>query len=185
MSSLSFLSSFNVSYNNLNGRVPSSTQLQSLNESSFFGNRLCGAPLIERCVVEVPGTQNQKEDDDGSHWGLIISMVLGYVSSFWIVLAPLIISRRWRIAYFNFLNVTRYMIYDVMRYLACARCVSTGAIVLIDPVASANSGSQPLSPPKTERCSNCSGAGKVMCPTCLCTGMAMASEHDPRIDPFD
>ncbi|MCI45852.1 hypothetical protein A2U01_0067091, partial [Trifolium medium] len=25
----------------------------------------------------------------------------------------------------------------------------------------------------------------VMCPTCLCTGMAMASEHDPRIDPFD
>ncbi|KAG9145380.1 hypothetical protein Leryth_008311 [Lithospermum erythrorhizon] len=24
-----------------------------------------------------------------------------------------------------------------------------------------------------------------MCPTCLCTGMAMASEHDPRIDPFD
>ncbi|GJS66933.1 putative leucine-rich repeat protein [Tanacetum coccineum] len=118
LSSLSFLSSFNVSFNNLNGRVPSSTQLQSLNESSFFGNRLCGAPLIERCVVEVPGTQNQKEDDHGSHgsdWGLIISIVLGYVSSFWIVLAPLIISRRWRIAYFNFLNVTRYMIYDVMR----------------------------------------------------------------------
>ncbi|KAL9994417.1 hypothetical protein Hdeb2414_s0912g00960301 [Helianthus debilis subsp. tardiflorus] len=71
------------------------------------------------------------------------------------------------------------------RYLACARCASTGAIVLIDPVASANGGNQPLSPPKTERCSNCSGAGKVMCPTCLCTGMAMASEHDPRIDPFD
>lgn len=70
-------------------------------------------------------------------------------------------------------------------YLACARCASTGAIVLIDPVASANGGNQPLSPPKSERCSNCSGAGKVMCPTCLCTGMAMASEHDPRIDPFD
>ncbi|KVI10053.1 hypothetical protein Ccrd_011554 [Cynara cardunculus var. scolymus] len=39
-------------------------------------------------------------------------------------------------------------------YLACARCASTGAIVLIDPVASANGGNQPLSPPKTERCSN-------------------------------
>lgn len=25
---------------------------------------------------------------------------------------------------------------------------------------------------------------QVMCPTCLCTGMALASEHDPRIDPF-
>ncbi|KAK3033218.1 hypothetical protein RJ639_033098 [Escallonia herrerae] len=71
-------------------------------------------------------------------------------------------------------------------YLACARCSSTGALVLIEPVVSTvNGGDRPLSPPKTERCSNCSGAGKVMCPTCLCTGMAMASEHDPRIDPFD
>ncbi|XP_071934341.1 protein ORANGE-GREEN, chloroplastic isoform X2 [Coffea arabica] len=70
-------------------------------------------------------------------------------------------------------------------YLACARCSSTGALVLIEPVSTLNGGDQPLSPPKTERCPNCSGAGKVMCPTCLCTGMAMASEHDPRIDPFD
>ncbi|KAL8126309.1 hypothetical protein AgCh_013553 [Apium graveolens] len=70
-------------------------------------------------------------------------------------------------------------------YLACARCSSTGGLVLSEPVAKANGRDQPLSPPRTERCSNCSGAGKVMCPTCLCTGMAMASEHDPRIDPFD
>ncbi|CAB4271158.1 unnamed protein product [Prunus armeniaca] len=69
-------------------------------------------------------------------------------------------------------------------YLACARCSSTGTLVLTEPI-SAVDGDQPLSLPKTERCSNCSGAGKVMCPTCLCTGMAMASEHDPRIDPFD
>lgn len=46
-------------------------------------------------------------------------------------------------------------------YLACARCSSTGAIVLIEPVSTANSGDQPLSAPKTERCSNCSGSGKV------------------------
>lgn len=70
-------------------------------------------------------------------------------------------------------------------YLACARCSSTGALVLIEPVSSFNGSDQPLSPPRTERCSNCSGSGKVMCPTCLCTGMAMASEHDPRIDPLD
>ncbi|KAI4384702.1 hypothetical protein MLD38_002821 [Melastoma candidum] len=70
-------------------------------------------------------------------------------------------------------------------YLACARCSSTGALVLIEPASTMNSGNHPLSAPKTERCSNCSGSGKVMCPTCLCTGMAMASEHDPRIDPFD
>ncbi|KAK1392873.1 protein ORANGE-GREEN, chloroplastic [Heracleum sosnowskyi] len=70
-------------------------------------------------------------------------------------------------------------------YLACARCSSTGGLVLSEPVATGNGRDQHLSPPRTERCSNCSGAGKVMCPTCLCTGMAMASEHDPRIDPFD
>ncbi|EFH41005.1 hypothetical protein ARALYDRAFT_496333 [Arabidopsis lyrata subsp. lyrata] len=70
-------------------------------------------------------------------------------------------------------------------YLACARCSSTGALVLTEPVSAVAGVNHSLSPPKTERCSNCSGAGKVMCPTCLCTGMAMASEHDPRIDPFD
>ncbi|XP_044480406.1 protein ORANGE, chloroplastic-like isoform X1 [Mangifera indica] len=69
-------------------------------------------------------------------------------------------------------------------YLACARCSSTGSLVLIEPVSTVIGGDQPLSAPKTERCPNCSGSGKVMCPTCLCTGMAMASEHDPRIDPF-
>ncbi|KAL5129547.1 Protein ORANGE, chloroplastic [Glycine soja] len=73
----------------------------------------------------------------------------------------------------------------LLGYLACARCSSTGALVLIEPVSTVKGGDKPLSPPKTERCSNCSGSGKVMCPTCLCTGMAMASEHDPRIDPFD
>ncbi|XP_041018910.1 protein ORANGE, chloroplastic-like isoform X1 [Juglans microcarpa x Juglans regia] len=70
-------------------------------------------------------------------------------------------------------------------YLSCARCLSSGALVLIEPISTTNGGDQPVSPSKTERCSNCSGSGKVMCPTCLCTGMAMASEHDPRIDPFD
>ena len=46
-------------------------------------------------------------------------------------------------------------------YLACARCSNTGALVLIEPLATVSGGDQPLSPPKTERCSNCSGSGKV------------------------
>jgi len=46
-------------------------------------------------------------------------------------------------------------------YLACARCSSTGALVLTEPVSAIAGGNHSLSPPKTERCSNCSGAGKV------------------------
>lgn len=46
-------------------------------------------------------------------------------------------------------------------YLACARCSSTGSLVLVEPVATVSGSDQPLSPPRTERCSNCSGSGKV------------------------
>ncbi|GKC10653.1 leucine-rich repeat protein [Tanacetum coccineum] len=100
LSGLNSLSSFNVSYNNLTGRVPSSTQLQSLNESSFFGNNLCGAPLTECCAVKVPDMKD-KDQDDGSHgtdWGLIVSTVFGLIAGFWIVITPLIVSRSCRIA---------------------------------------------------------------------------------------
>ncbi|KAG7958269.1 hypothetical protein I3843_10G011900 [Carya illinoinensis] len=70
-------------------------------------------------------------------------------------------------------------------YLACARCSSSGVCLSINPLSVSSVSDSPLQVPTTERCPNCSGAGKVMCPTCLCTGMLMASEHDPRIDPFD
>ncbi|KAJ7527008.1 hypothetical protein O6H91_16G031800 [Diphasiastrum complanatum] len=70
-------------------------------------------------------------------------------------------------------------------YLACARCSGTGSLVIVQQLASIDDMKRPLLPPTTQRCPNCSGAAKVMCPTCLCTGMELASEHDPRIDPFD
>ncbi|XP_048236287.1 protein ORANGE-LIKE, chloroplastic isoform X2 [Ricinus communis] len=70
-------------------------------------------------------------------------------------------------------------------YLACARCSASGVCLSIDPISLSSISDQPLRVPTTQRCINCSGAGKVMCPTCLCTGMLMASEHDPRIEPFD
>ncbi|GFP82715.1 hypothetical protein PHJA_000414600 [Phtheirospermum japonicum] len=69
-------------------------------------------------------------------------------------------------------------------YLSCARCSASGLCLSIEPILSSAS-DRPLRAPTTKRCPNCSGAGKVMCPTCLCTGMMMASEHDPRIEPFD
>ncbi|KAJ8899621.1 hypothetical protein K2173_018595 [Erythroxylum novogranatense] len=70
-------------------------------------------------------------------------------------------------------------------YLACARCSARGVCLSIGPISLSIPSHHPSSMPITQRCINCSGTGKVMCPTCLCTGMMMASEHDPRIDPFD
>ncbi|CAI9777286.1 unnamed protein product [Fraxinus pennsylvanica] len=70
-------------------------------------------------------------------------------------------------------------------YLSCANCSASGMCLSIEPISVTNPSSSPLRAPTTLKCANCSGSGKVMCPTCLCTGMMMASEHDPRIDPFD
>ncbi|CAN6439175.1 unnamed protein product [Victoria cruziana] len=70
-------------------------------------------------------------------------------------------------------------------YLACARCSGSGLSSTVKPISFPSDSNFSSSAGKNERCINCSGAGKVMCTGCLCTGMAMASEHDPRIDPFD
>nr|XP_043639093.1 receptor-like protein EIX2 [Erigeron canadensis] len=103
LSSLSFLSNFNVSNNNLTGKVPPSTQLQSFKESSFLGNNLCGAPL-KSCAVRIPDTKDQNDEDNSEKidTGLIISTVFGLVAGFFMIVTPLIISKSWRIAYFQF-----------------------------------------------------------------------------------
>jgi len=58
-------------------------------------------------------------------------------------------------------------------YLECGTCSGTG---LINPKG--GNGMKCV-------CNTCSTTGKVMCTSCLCTGMELATEHDPRIDPFD
>ncbi len=50
-------------------------------------------------------------------------------------------------------------------YLTCGSCVGLGATA-------------------GELCANCAGTGRVMCTSCLCTGKKLATEHDPRVDPF-
>jgi hypothetical protein len=52
-------------------------------------------------------------------------------------------------------------------YLTCGNCIGTG-----------------MEPSSRAPCCCCSSTGKVMCTGCLCTGKQMATEHDPRIDPF-
>ncbi|KAJ0551647.1 putative leucine-rich repeat-containing, plant-type, leucine-rich repeat domain superfamily [Helianthus annuus] len=96
LSGLSFLSSFNVSFNNLTGRIPSSTQLQGFNESSFFGNKLCGVPLTQICG-EIEHHKDQQEGDTshGVDFGLIISVLLGFFVGFWSIVIPLNVGTIW------------------------------------------------------------------------------------------
>ncbi|XP_076895397.1 receptor-like protein EIX2 [Bidens hawaiensis] len=120
LSSLSFLSSFNVSFNNLTGRIPTNTQLQGFNESSFMGNKLCGEPLTKSCAVVTPDRDQEEEDaSNGADWGLIISIVSGFIVGFWVVLLPLIVSTSWRIAYFSFLRKMWYIVCDAIRKYSC------------------------------------------------------------------
>ncbi|KAH9669520.1 hypothetical protein KPL70_021820 [Citrus sinensis] len=105
-SSLTFLNHLNLSYNNLSGKIPLSTQLQSFDASCFLGNaNLCGSPLSKNCTenVSVPQVENGDEDDEEVNW-FIVSMALGFVVGFWCVIGPLIVNRRWRYMYSDFLD---------------------------------------------------------------------------------
>ncbi|KAH7666049.1 Non-specific serine/threonine protein kinase protein, partial [Dioscorea alata] len=53
LSNLTFLDHFNVSYNNLSGRIPSGNQFNTFNDSSIYiGNHLCGFPLSDNCTKD-------------------------------------------------------------------------------------------------------------------------------------
>ncbi|KAJ0901390.1 putative leucine-rich repeat-containing, plant-type, leucine-rich repeat domain superfamily [Helianthus annuus] len=106
LSSLTSLSFLDVSYNNLVGRIPTGPQLQTFNESSFIGNKLCGDPLpvCSPNTNDPRGTDDEHDESDGIDWILVIFTVLGLVIGFWIMIGPLIVSKRWRNAYYHFLE---------------------------------------------------------------------------------
>ncbi|KAK4487134.1 hypothetical protein RD792_006449 [Penstemon davidsonii] len=124
---LSSLNYMNVSYNNLTGRIPESTQLQSLNESSFIGNKLCGPPLTSGCSNDkghAPGFYYHKEDG-GKKWEIdwfYIFLTLGYVVGFSAVCNALIFIKSWRDAYFGWLE---NMWNKLCLYTSRKRCLST------------------------------------------------------------
>ncbi|KAL0000652.1 hypothetical protein SO802_014433 [Lithocarpus litseifolius] len=118
MSSLTFLSHLNLSNNNLSGKIPLSTQLQSLRASSFIGNKLCGAPLIESCSISdvKPNIEIQRSKDFGGpevDWFYVI-MALGFAVGFGVVLGPLLLNKQWRIVYFEFLDYLGYKLWGVV-----------------------------------------------------------------------
>ncbi|XAR53576.1 hypothetical protein NMG60_11022188 [Bertholletia excelsa] len=87
---LNYQSVLDLSDNNLSGRIPCSTQLQSFNASSFEGNPgLCGVPLPIKCPGDetIDHGKQQKLDENEDEGELItlgfyISVGLGFIVGF-------------------------------------------------------------------------------------------------------
>ncbi|XP_044463716.1 receptor-like protein EIX2 [Mangifera indica] len=106
ISNLTFLSSLNFSNNKLTGKIPLSTQIQGFDASCFTGNDLCGPPLSKNCGAIVTPSHCNDGNVDNEHevdW-FYVSMTLGFMVGFWAVISPLLISRKWRFMYYNFLD---------------------------------------------------------------------------------
>ncbi|BAU02340.1 hypothetical protein VIGAN_11184700 [Vigna angularis var. angularis] len=113
ISNLSFLNNLDLSHNHLEGEIPTGTQIQSFEASDFVGNNLCGPPLPINCSSnqQIPYIDNS-ETENGGHgvnW-FFVSFTVGFIVGFWIVIAPLLIYRSWRYAYFSFLDNVCYKV---------------------------------------------------------------------------
>jgi len=113
LASLNSLGMLNLSNNNLSGRIPTGPQLQTFDASAYKGNQLCGAPL-PKCLkdqsLHIPKNgdevhQQQKANDhDIFFLGLCISVVLGFITGFWVVVGTLVLKSSWRLALFQFIE---------------------------------------------------------------------------------
>ncbi|KAL8459257.1 hypothetical protein ACS0TY_036655 [Phlomoides rotata] len=86
---LTSLNHLNLSHNNLTRRIPKSTQLQSLDASSFTGNNLCGSPSKINCRDDDEEPRRHKDknnEDEGSKIeGFYVLLSLGYAVGFSLV----------------------------------------------------------------------------------------------------
>ncbi|KAH7845190.1 hypothetical protein Vadar_031441 [Vaccinium darrowii] len=129
---LNFLSVLNLS-NNLSGKIPLSTQLQSFNASAYSGiPQLCGVPLPNKCPGEEEGTKppliatgNEKkiQEEDGDRLitqGFYISLGVGFAFGFWAIFGPMLLSSISGYACFKFLDKLTDWLY-VMASINLAR----------------------------------------------------------------
>ncbi|XP_039136834.1 receptor-like protein EIX2 [Dioscorea cayenensis subsp. rotundata] len=110
MTNLTSLNHLNLSYNNFFGKIPYGGQLQALPDPSIYsGNQgLCGFPLDTKCEIttrpQPPSLPNNEDDDNLETIWFYLSMSLGFIFGFWAISGALILKKRWRYAYFRFID---------------------------------------------------------------------------------
>jgi len=111
---LIFLSVLNLSLNQLVGQIPPIKQFTTFSEASFKGNkRLCGFPLKSQCQYEDAGLPPPTYVE--SHWSMIewnyLSVGLGFVFGFGIVIGHLMFWKRWRMWYYKHVDDILFKIF--------------------------------------------------------------------------
>ena len=105
---LNFLQFMNLSFNQLTGRIPKGSQIQTFSEDSFIGNEgLCGPPLSKNCSDEAAGgtslldaMKDEHSNSEKISWNLL-SVEIGFIVGFGIVVQPLVFVKSWRKRYFE------------------------------------------------------------------------------------
>ncbi|CAL5343996.1 unnamed protein product [Camellia sinensis] len=118
LSALNFLSYLNLSYNNFSGHIPTGNQLQTLVDPSIYiGNdELCGAPLPKKCPGDehsqsptslIPRHVEKHEGDEAENVWFYLVIISGYATGLWGVIGVLLLKKKWRHAYFQFVDMTK------------------------------------------------------------------------------
>ncbi|CAL9137572.1 unnamed protein product [Musa acuminata var. zebrina] len=121
LATLNFLDHLNLSYNNLSGSIPTGNQLQTFTDPSIYiGNPyLCGPPLPINCTVNIVKAIEEEQNKNSSEsrmetlW-LYTSIMLGFITGFWMICGSLLLRRTWRITYFRAIDNMIDKLYVVM-----------------------------------------------------------------------
>ncbi|KAK1383417.1 hypothetical protein POM88_021152 [Heracleum sosnowskyi] len=106
LADITFLGVLDLSDNQLTGKIPLGSQIQTFTETSFGGNKgLCGPPLHIKCGGIPVMTEDNDDGDPGDNirWEFVGPEV-GFVFGLGIVILPLVFNKRWRYFYYKHVN---------------------------------------------------------------------------------
>ncbi|XP_014496656.1 receptor-like protein 12 [Vigna radiata var. radiata] len=119
LASLNFLAYLNLSFNHLWGKIPTGAQMQTFDPSSFEGNEgLCGPPLRD-CSSDSGGHSSPTPvyEMHGSIDWSFLSVELGFIFGFGIVILPLFLFNCCRLLYWKHVDDLLYKLVPQLGFL--------------------------------------------------------------------